>query len=192
MTLDAEARVVALMRTLYEAEVSYGIPSSETQSRGWPMPSLWNEGSYAELERCLAILREGPQRPLWWHACYRYRFGVEKVVVVRVRRLRKGPKLDLPPRSELIAGGAAVGSKAVYARIYQWSADVDQDMADQGVKVLTEMMFGGREELIQLPKSVLYRRLGLELPDDDPSTNGNRSATVPSESALTSPLIGVA
>jgi hypothetical protein len=161
--LAAEERVELLLRTYEEARVSYGVGSTGQGVR--LMPSMWHEGSYSELERSLLALRESARRPLWWHACQRFRWGTEHVVVLPVKRNRLGAEFLLPRdcNFEVIAGGPAVGSKHAVARIYRWTEAVDVGKAIEGVAALTALMFGGRSDRIQLPQLILRRRLGLPI-----------------------------
>ena len=157
LALSAEDRVVELLRTYAEAREAW---DGRADGNGvLLMPSMWNEGSYAELERRLAVMRE-QQRPLWWHVNHRYRFGTSRLIMAMVIRTRTGASLHLPPRTELIAGGPSVGSKVAWCRVYQWSARVQPEVVSEGVDVLTRSMYNGRAERIWLPALVLDRVLG--------------------------------
>ena len=195
MSLTATDRVRALLRTVEEARVAW-----DTRSSGGGallMPTMWSEGSYAELERCLILMRDGgedtlldpvtgresfgpngfpvtilrpAQRRLWWHVVMRYRYGTVRTMTVAVRRTRFGADIVLPPRCELMSGGGVViGSKNAVARVYTWSEQVSQSTAAEGLCTLTSLMYGGRDKLIQLPVSVLHRELGLpiEMPNEE-------------------------
>lgn len=159
--LAAEDRVIELLRTFNEARVAYGRGS--TGNGVIHMPSMWHEGSYAELERRLLEMREGIQRPYWWHISQRYRWGVEVTVIVPVVRRRMGAEYLLPHHCELVAGGPSVGEKKAMARVYRWSEDVDDGVVTTGVRTLTALMYDGRDDRIQLPRLVLARKLGLPL-----------------------------
>ena len=159
--ITAEERVELLLRTFNEARVTYGVGS--TGNGVQLMPSMWHGGSYSELERCLLNMRESSQRPLWWHASQRYRWGVERTIIAPVVRRITGPDFRLPPYCELIAGGPAVGAKHAIARIYRWSDAVDEKKAAEGVRVLSESMYDGERWRIVLPLIVLSRRLGLPI-----------------------------
>ena len=181
MSLSAPERVIALLRTVDEARVAWDARSSS--GGALLMPSMWHEGSYAELERCLVLMREGgeywlewqgahpvatlkpPQRRLWWHMVMRFRYGSIRTVTVALRRTRLGPELVLPPRCELVAGDAVLGTKNALARVYLWSDNVDENLAQRGVRELVLLMHGGCHERIQLPVSVLQRALGLPVED---------------------------
>jgi hypothetical protein len=123
---------------------------------------MWHGGSYAELERRLIELRESSRRPLWWHACHRHRWGVERTIVASIRR-RTPVSFSLPPFCELVYGGPSIGSKAAIVRVYRWSPDVDEGKAAEGIRALVRLMHDGRRSQITLPKIVLRRRLGLDL-----------------------------
>jgi hypothetical protein len=188
----AERRVELLLRTLDEARVDYD-PRAPGEGGPAVMPTIWNEGSYAELERCLLLMREGgedllldptsglgsfgrggfavtvmrsPERQLWWHLSSRYRWGEHRVLLVRVQRRRQGAHFLMPACSELVAGGPSAGSKKALVRAYCWSEHVDQGLADEGVRYLTTLMHHGRKEKIRLPDVLLRRWLGLPVEDD--------------------------
>lgn len=197
MSLTATDRVIALLRTINEAREAW-----DTRSSGGGallMPTMWHEGSYQELERCLRLMREGGEDTLidpisgretfgregfsvtimrpamrrqWLHLVYRYRYGTVLTMTVAVRRTRFGADIVLPPRCELLGGGGVViGSKNAVARVYTWPDWVRPDVAAEGLCTLTGLMYGGRDKLIQLPVNVLQRELGLpiEMPKDEPS-----------------------
>ncbi len=185
-TLSPTDRVIALLRTVNEAREAW-----DTRSSGGGallMPTMWHEGSYVELERCLLLMREGgpdhlldpvtgsrlfgeggfpvevllpARRQLWWHTVMRYRYGDTKAVTVAVRPTRRGPELLPPPRSEIVAGSAVIGSKNAIARVYTWSDNVDARLAADGLEHLTGLMFGGRHDRIQVPVGVLHLMLGM-------------------------------
>lgn len=162
-SLTAAERVIELLRTFNEARVSYGAGSTGQGVR--LMPSMWHEGSYAELELRLIDLRESSRRPLWWHVSARYRWGVERTIVLPVIRRRAGAEFSIPRGSnfEVVAGGPSVGTKAAVARIYRWDEGVDDTKAAEGVSVLTGSMYEGRKDRICLPLPVLQRRMGLPI-----------------------------
>jgi hypothetical protein len=156
--LSAQDRVVELLRTLHEAEIDRDPPGGESGLLGIElMSSMWNEGSYQELEDRLTELRE-QQRQLWWHVCYRYRFGETRMMLALVNRKRGGDTFHLPKRTELVAGGPSVGSRHALCRVYQWSEQVRPELVTEGVDVLTASMYDGREDRIWLP-AVVYDRL---------------------------------
>lgn len=169
-SLTAEERVVTLLRTFDEARVSYGVGS--TGQGVTLLPSMWHEGSYAELEARLIELRESSRRPLWWHASQRHRWGVERTIVAPVRRRVPTVVFSLPPYCEVVYGGPSIGSKAAVVRVYRWSPDVDEGKAAEGIRALVRLMHGGRRFQITLPKIVLRRKLGLDLEPEDPAESG--------------------
>lgn len=189
--LEPQDRVALLLRTLDEARVAWDARSSGGGAS--LMPTMYGEGSYAELERCLILMREGgedvlldpatgkatlgdggfvvsvmraPQRRLWWHVCQRYRWGVERVLLVHVRKRAGTFDYLMPPNTELVAGGAAVGESRARVRAYCWSEDVDDWLVAKGLEVLTSLMHGGRSEQIWLPDSLFRRALGLPPRDE--------------------------
>lgn len=155
--LSAEERVIELLRTLAEAREAW---DGRADGEGvLLMPSMWREGSYAELEARLIDLRS-EQRPLWWHVCHRYRFGETRVIMASVIRRRAGATFALPPRTELVAGGPSVGSKHALCRVYQWSDRVRPEVVVEGIDTLTASMYAGRFERIWLPAVVYDRMMG--------------------------------
>jgi hypothetical protein len=156
-SLSAQDRVIELLRTLHDARVDW---DGRADGNGvLLMPSMWNEGSYPELVRCLIDLREH-QRPLWWHVCHRYRFGETRMIMALVNRKRGGDTFHLPKRTELVAGGPSVGSKHALCRVYQWSERVSPELVTEGIDVLTASMYDGREDRIWLPAAVYDRLMG--------------------------------
>lgn len=159
------------------------------------MPTMWHEGSYVELDRCLDLLRNGgpdqlldpatgspewepggfpveilrsPQPRLWFHVCSRYRWGVERTILATVNPMKgpgKPPYL-LPPHTELIAGGQNVGERQAVVRVYRWSEHVRPDLAAAGLDALVTLMHGGRSHEIWLPDSVYRRVMGLPHRDE--------------------------
>ena len=154
--LTAQERCVELLRTPHDARQSWDGRGGDDPIHLILMPRDWVE-YYQELEHRLVELREN-QHPLWWHVSYRYRFGESRVLVLPITRGRKGARFLLPPRTELVAGGPAVGTKHAIARVYQWPEAVDPDTVTEGVETLTAMMYNGRPDLINLPPD-LYRRV---------------------------------
>jgi len=189
--LSARDRVIELLRTLDEARVTY-----DSRNRGGGasmMPTLYNEGSYRELEDCLALMRDGgehvlvdpssgrrtfgptgfevqvmrpAQRRFWWHVCTRHRWGDQRVLLVTVERNRLGPRFLMPGYSELIAGGPVSGSNKARVRAYCWSEFVDEALVEEGIRELVRLMHGGRHDRITLPRLLLRRKLGLPIEDD--------------------------
>lgn len=147
--------MVVLLRTLEEARECYGAPSTGEGVR--LMPSMYNEGSYAELELHLARLR-CERRQIWWHTCQRYRWGRETTRVVKARNTKAGVLLDTPGDCELAARPLLVANGWARVRVYRWDSRVDMTLAAAGVADLAEHMHGGRWDCIELPQ-LLYPTL---------------------------------
>ena len=172
--LTSRDLVVELLRTLSEAENAW-----HTGSGGEGVirtPTIYREGSYAELERCLIQMRDGHLRREWWHLSSRYLWGMEHNEVVRYKRTTKGPLAELPPRSELLISIEVLPKTLMLVRLYTWSPEVDPRMVDQGLDELLGLMYGGDTEKIQLPQELLYLALGKEPPND----HRPRASKVPS------------
>jgi hypothetical protein len=129
------------------------------------MPSVWHEGSYAELERRLCELRDGPDRPLWFHVTRRHRDGEIVTLEVPVIRTLRGPSFHLPPCCELIAGAVKLSDQRTSVRCYRWRSDVNEELATAAIQLLTWIMYSGRRDRIVVP-DVFYRR-ALGLPSKD-------------------------
>jgi hypothetical protein len=100
-------------------------------------------------------MRDNGARRLWWHATRRYRDGERVVMVVPLRRTRRGPVPVLPRRCELVGCAAlVVGQRRATVIVRRWSEKVDQHLADAGVARLVETMYGGDVQRIQLPPAV--------------------------------------
>lgn len=164
--LSAEQRVVLLLRTFYEAREYWDSRSGGDGPK--LMPSVWSEGSYPELEHHLAELRDGRERPLWFHVTRRYRDGDQISIEVPVLRSLRGPTFVLPAHCELVAGAVKLTEKVTRVKCYRWRSNVDQALADLGILTLIDRMYDGRRDRIVVP-DVFYRRaLGL------PPRDGNR------------------
>lgn len=124
------------------------------------MPSMYSTGSYAELERALAEMREG-HRQLWWHVNQRYRFGQRRLMMAPLRKTRTGLQFMLPPRTERISSSLFPVGKTSLIYVYQWSDQVRPDLVKQGVTALTQTMYSGDTQRIVLPVLLLKQRLGL-------------------------------
>lgn len=148
LNLTPQAKVKILLRTLHEARdgLDHDGPG---EGGALLMPSIYSFYSYPELEIQLARMRE-EVRQLWWHTCYRYRFGAVRWGKVNIRRRHGNPTYRLPPRSELIAVGLHHGSWA-QARLYQWSELVNEDTAEAGVDWLIGAMYDGDSSRIWVP-----------------------------------------
>ena len=183
--------MIELLRSLDEARVAY-----DARSLGdgvTLMPSMFAEGSYAELERCLTLMRDGgedilldpvtgsptfgdhgfavsimrpPQRRLWWHVCSRYRWGDQRALLVTVKRNQLGYRFEMPPCTEWVAGGASAGSNKALVRAYCWSPYVRKELAAEGLRQLVSLMHGGRADRILLPRLLFRRKLGLPVEGD--------------------------
>lgn len=153
--------VIELLRTLDEAQSDW-----DPRAGGGGvirMPSLYNEGSYQELETCLQHMRDDAlwRRP-WWHASMRYRWGNEQRIVVRSRKTSKGRVPILPARSELRITGESLGSGLMVVQVYTWSDAVDNGQVHVGVTRLLATMHNGDTTRLRLPVPLLYRMLGTE------------------------------
>ena len=162
--LLAEDRVILLLRTYYEAREHWDSRSNGSGPR--LMPKTWHEGSYDELERQLALLRDGADRALWFHCTRRYRDGEHVHIIVAVQRSIRGPRYVLPESCELVAGAANVSERLASVKVYRWVKDVDQFLADLGVATLVNRMFRGRRDRIVVPDFFLRRALGLPPRDE--------------------------
>jgi hypothetical protein len=149
------------------------------------MPTVYTEGSYAELEQRLAEMREGARRPEWWHLSYRHRWGVERRRQVPVRRTRLGPEPQLEPHCELLGTGE-VNGKTIVVNLYEWSPSVDEELVKRGLLHLLRTMHGGETWRIQLPLVYLYRALGMPLPSERPAERSAKVTSVTGTTALSS------
>lgn len=87
--------VIELLKTLTEVREPLGPAGSESRaghdSRLLLMTPEYTEGTYAELERCLKLMRE--KEPVWhWHVSERYIRSVSKPEDVIVSERRKSGK----------------------------------------------------------------------------------------------------
>jgi hypothetical protein len=159
--VKAEARVALLLRTLDDARVAW--EANAAGGGALLMPSTYHQGSYRELERSLIDMRDNGHRREWWHATGRYRLGESRLLTVPIRRLRSGPRPVLPERSELVAwAGPISGEKTARVRVYVWHEDVDQALADEGVRLLVKTMYGGDAGRIQVPRAIWEAVVGRE------------------------------
>lgn len=116
------------------------------------MPSLWHEGSYAELERVLGEVRDGDRRQLWWHLTHRYLFGSEVVMFVRTDRRKGNVRYHLPPCTQLLAGGARVGENMSKVRVYRWDHRVRPELVEEGLELVAGLMYDGDTGRIVVPR----------------------------------------
>jgi hypothetical protein len=152
MVSGAETRVVWLLRTWYDVREGYG---TESTGRGVRMmPGDWSLYSYPELERCLSELRDNGHRREWWHLTRRYRDAERVTLEVPVLRTRGGAVPLLPRNCELVGGAALSGSKRARVIVRRWPGNVRVELADAGVRLLVETMYGGQRERIVLPPAV--------------------------------------
>ena len=169
--LSPKDLVIELIKTLGEAESSYNPGNGD----GGPllMPTLYSEGSYAELERRLDEMRDSEQwHSVWWHVTQRYLVGTVASADVSYRRTIQGPHPNLPGRSELLFVESVLGNKLMRIRLYRWDSRVEDAYVEAGLSRLLATMYGGETERIHLPLEFLYRALGKELPNgkaDQPS-----------------------
>lgn len=150
--MAATDRVKTLLYTLDEARDAWHAGSGgEGTIR---MPTMYNEGSYQELERALAVLRDSAQgRRLWWHASARWRWGTVDWVQVPMRWVAGVPVYTLPPRSELL-GLRELSALTALVRLYSWPNQVDEKLAEQGILLLSLIMYDGEYWRIQLPSAL--------------------------------------
>ena len=125
------------------------------------MPSTYTDGSYAELERVLWLMRDSVKM-LWWHTTQRYIYGAESLILVNSRKTIKGREPVMPPRSELLIAGEWIGGNLMQAKVYAWSPAVVPTIADQGVDWLLGALYEGDTTRIQLPLPFLYRAMGVD------------------------------
>lgn len=158
---SAEGKIVELLRTLDLAREAW---DSRSNGNGGPilMPSLYHDGSYDELEKRLAEMRESAATKLtWWHTTRRWRYVVEVGMLVKVVRRARGPELMLPPRCELMTGTSISGDGWAKVTVRRWHELVDEGRAWEGVEHLKARMHGGDVEQIRLPDPLLRRALGM-------------------------------
>lgn len=163
--------VIELLKTLDLAMTSWDSGSSGDGVR--VMPSLYHEGSYAELQRRLREMRDSRDwHTPWWHVVERYLREPDSVVV-SFRRTVKGPKPNMPPRTELVFVEEILDSKWMRVRCYRWTSAVEPRFVEAGVNRLTATMYGGDTQRIHLPKDLLDLALGKE-PSDAKSLRESR------------------
>lgn len=151
--LNVQQRVELLLRSYNDALHAWDPGSGGDGVR--LMPSMWNEGSYTELERALRELREGPprERQLWWHVSARYLWTGERIGAVAVRRSRLGP-VAIPPRHAEIEVIIEMGHASARARLRTWSEAVRDDLVREGVHEISERMYGGDVGRVVVPRSL--------------------------------------
>ena len=174
-TLTHRQTLIELLRTHHDARTAW-----DTRSGGGGallMPSLYHEGSYAELERRLADMRDDQlYRQRWWHLSHRYRWGIVRRDTVPCRRTRRGPIPRLRPHTELVSAGPIHGQR-MSCLVYEWRPDVQPHQVELALDHLLATMHGGLSYRIMLPPEVFQRALGLPLEERE----GRReSPTLPS------------
>lgn len=149
-----ERRVVALLESYNDALHDWNGGASGDGVR--LMPSMWNEGSYAELENALRKMRDGSPktRQQWWHVSARYLWTEEVVADVEVRRSRLGPVAVPPPYAE-IAVVLEMSHSRARARLATWSRDVRDELVHEGVTSLADLMYGGDVGRVVVPRSLV-------------------------------------
>ena len=150
--MTAELRVTWLMRSYYDARECWD--GRADGSGVLLMPSDFRRGSYAELERQLAEMRDNGHRREWWHTTRRYRDGMRLSLDVPVRRTQKGAIPILPRNCELVGGAVFSGARRARVLVRRWPDKVNLDLADAGVRLLVETMYDGRRDRIVLPPAV--------------------------------------
>lgn len=120
------------------------------------MPSMWNEGSYGELERALRTMRDGTPKPrqLWWHVSARYFWWTERQAPVHVRRSRLGPVAIPPPHAEIVLVIEMSYSTAL-ARVREWDERVNDQLVREGVAMLAELMYDGDVGRVVVPRALV-------------------------------------
>lgn len=152
--------IVELIRTLDEARTDQH-PSGDGGGV-IQMPVLYTHGSYAELERRLAEMRDSEFRQQWWHLSMRYRWGCVRRLHVRSRKTRKGRVPEIPARTELrIIEGMSIDG-LVWVHCYLWSDRVEPRFVNAGVRRLLATMYDGDTSKLTLPREFLERLLSTE------------------------------
>lgn len=157
VTRAVERRVIQLLRTYTEALEDADGKSGSSDPLGLKlMSSMWNEGSYAELERALRRMRDGgpKDRQQWWHVSARYFWTDQKTVVVPVRRSRLGP-LAVAPRHAEIELVIEMSYASARVRVTTWSSEVSMDLVKLGVARLADLMYDGDVGRVVVPRSMV-------------------------------------
>lgn len=150
--LTATQRIEMLLRTLDDARSAWH--SGSGGDGVIQMPSMYHKGSYQELERTLAELRDfAPTRRYWLALNERYRWGDIVWEWVAVERRHGNPHYKLPKRSELQLVGEHTSTKA-HVRLYRWSSKLDERAVNVGLELLRRLMFNGDYTRIMLPPDV--------------------------------------
>ena len=136
--LTVHQKLIALLQTLEEAQTNW----HPRAGNGGPhlMPSHYHQGSYAQVEAALRIMRDTPTtRTWWWHLNHRYRWGTTHRTQLHYRRTIKGPRPTLPPNTELIHTGTTNG-KTITATIYRWQPQVQAHLAHAALEHLATLV----------------------------------------------------
>lgn len=154
VTRAVERRVIQLLRTYTDALHDWDGGSNGDGVK--LMPSMWNEGSYDELENALRKMRDGGprDRQQWWHVSARYFWTDQKTVSVPVRRSRLGP-LAVAPRHAEIDVIIEMSYASARVRVTTWSAEVSMDLVRQGVARLADLMYDGDVGRVVVPRSLV-------------------------------------
>lgn len=161
-TLRPADLVVELLRTLVEAREGFNPGNGDGVRQ---MPTLYHEGSYAELELRLSEMRDNGRYVEWWHVSHRWRlesFVPRRKLLVNYLRTKKGIQPLLPPRCELAIVGDVVDRRSMIVFCYVWSERVDPEIANDGVRTLVELMHDGDTTKLALPLPFLHRAIGKE------------------------------
>ena len=159
--LTHQQRLIELLRTLQDASVAW----DPRASGGGPtlMPTMWHQGSYAELEHQLIRLRDNPAtRTAWWHTSQRYRWGTTRKTTVPIRRTRQGPVPRLPANTELVSAGQINGHHQAVV-LYQWRHDVDNHQVNHGLDLLLQRMHNGQPHHIRIPHDIYCQAAGIPI-----------------------------
>lgn len=153
VTRAVERRVIQLLRTYNDALHDWNGGSGGDGVR--LMPSMWVEGSYAELERALRRMRDGApgDRQLWWHVSARYFWTTHRTTEVGVRRSRLGPLAVAPPHCEIDLVKEMSHSTAT-VRVTCWSPDVDSGLLRAGVARVADLMYDGDVGRVIVPRAL--------------------------------------
>lgn len=118
------------------------------------MPSMYHEGSYAELEAQMRRMREfAATRLPWLHMNARYRWGRKRWAKVHVERRNNNPSYRLPERTELLLVAEHTASKA-RVMLYEWPDFVDEKQVEIGIMLLRKLMYAGDVGRIVIPIDV--------------------------------------
>ena len=182
-TLTPRDLLVELLKSLEVAAT--GFDSGSLGGGVRLMPSIYNEGSYAELERRMREMHDDPRyRTIWWNVAYRYWRCIPRRIVVPYQRTIKGPIPQLPARSELRITGEVLPERKMVVDVWVWDERVQPRLVDKGLERLLEIMYDGDTQRITLPRELLYLALGKEPPNgNQPRASGLPSTSLPAETS---------